>query len=85
MFSILTITPNIQIYFSMKPFTPKAAKVDKKNHNLIKKKNRQISLSKPLENKHRYPKTQPETFRLNDHTIEFRARDDKVELLYIYR
>ena len=68
----------------MKPFTLKAAKVDKKNHNLIKK-NRQISLSKPLKNKHRYPKTQPETFRLNDHTIEFRARDDKVELLYIYR
>ena len=85
MFSILTITPNIQIYFSMKPFTPKAPKVDKKNHNLIIKKNGQISLSKPLKNKHHFPKIQPETFRLNDHTIGFRAQDDKVELLYIYR
>lgn len=68
----------------MKPFTPKAAKFDKKNHNLIKK-NRQILLRKPLKNKHRYPKIQPETFRLNDHTIGFLAQDDKVELLYIYR
>ena len=50
----------------MKPFTPKAPKVDKKNRNLIKKKNRQISLSKPLK-KHRHPKVQPKTFRLNDH------------------
>ena len=59
----------------MKPFTPKAPKVEKKIVISFKKKNRQISLSKPLK-KHRHPKVQPKTFRLNDHTIGFRAQDD---------